>query len=349
MANQDSFQPTEVWTPHTEDHRFDSIIEDARGRMNSKNPDQLIHELRQSVHHSAEDIVYAILEGDGTEAYSKSDALVMFNPFANAATDNMLIRAEFIREAAKSANIRDDAGDLKPVIMLASPGVSGSHLNLNREDKHQIRHGDLGPAAKELLGAVAAQKYGSVALLGFSQGADMAIAGARSAYSANLDVAALGVGDPAGVKNRHWSMLAANFLASSGQFDESIKSGGIDAQERVIGKNMLSINRNQDFARFAAGAFVPPNASLWLALSRNSFEKNMEEALENNEVKRFVVGYGEKSHIARQESIEPSLARLHDLVASADNRLISIRVDGKDHPWGDQLPLLARLCLEAVS
>ena len=272
----------------------------------------------------------------------------MFNPFANSATDNMLVRAEFIREVAKSANIRDETGKLKPVIMLASPGVHGSKLNLDRDEKRQIRHGDLGPAAKELLGAVAARGYGKVALLGFSGGADMALAGARLAYSRNLDIGGLSIGDPAGVENREsLSILAKDFYAAAPNLEQSAREFGLAAlDEARSGKG--------EYTRFILSGLHPINWSVIArGLGHDLFEENMQTVInEDRMLKRTldkVVGYGGTSAITKPELIEPSLARLRDRIMDEDNRLISIRVDGKDHSWGDQLPLLAKLYLKALT
>lgn len=346
LANRE-FQPTEIWHPGSSVFELGEAIENARREINEKNPAQLIHELRNSVARSDGGIVHAELKGNHPEVYSDTDALVMFNPFANTATPNMLVRAEFVREAAKNADIRDEAGKLKPVIMLASPGIFGSRLRLNENEKKQIRSGNLGPAAKELLGAVSAQEYGRIALLGFSQGADMAISGARGAYDANLDAYALSIGDPAGVKNRAWYGLGLDFMESGGQLQEQIEQGGIDAQMKAIGKSPLSFARNKDFIRFGFVSLTPTNRAIWSALTKDTFLDHMQEVLDDGTLDKVIVGYGGQSDIAKPTLIESHLAELHN--GLTDNRLTSIRVEGKNHSWGDHLPLLAKLYLKALT
>src|SRR6266478_2698267 len=116
MAKTETATPTEIWTPNDKNFELGVAIEDARREMNSRRPDWLIHELRQNIRQSDSGVVYAVLKGSRPTQYSETDALVIFNPFANTATDNMLVRAEFIRRVAEKANVRDDKDKLKPVI-----------------------------------------------------------------------------------------------------------------------------------------------------------------------------------------------------------------------------------------
>lgn len=346
MVNSE-FKPTEIWTPRSDNFELGEAIDRARYEINRKDPDRLIDELKSSVRRSDNGVVYTVLMGDHPEEYSETDALVMFNPFANTGTSNMLVRAEFIREVAKNADVRDQNGKLKPVIMLASPGIRGSRPKLSGDEKNKIRNGNLGPAIKEFLAAVSALEYGKVALLGFSFGADMAVSGASHAYDANLDITELSVGEPAAVETRSRPELGIDFIKSGGQFQESISEGGLKAQKKAIGKNNFSLTRILDYARFGIVSLTPTNRALWSYLGHNLFERQLQEIFDNGTVDRTVVAYGSRSHIAKTSSIEPQLARLHSLVG--DNRLTSIKVEGKDHSWGDQLPLLAKLYLRALA
>src|SRR5579862_304843 len=189
-----AFEPDEIWEPRTPSFDVDSAIHAAKESLNNQDPARLIAQLKAEVLRSPSGIVYAVLKGESPEEYSDTDAIVTFNPFANTATANMLVRAEFIRQVAKDADVRDENGKLKPVIVLSSPGLHGSKLHLTRKEKQEVRSGDLGSAAREYLQAVSELGYGHVALLGYSQGADLALAGAKQSASVNLDKTSLGVG-----------------------------------------------------------------------------------------------------------------------------------------------------------
>lgn len=335
------YQPTELWTPENGDFHLEESIQRARYEMNQENPGELIEALQQNAKKSPTGVSYAILKGENPEEYSNTDALVTFNPFANAATPNMLVRAEFIRRVAKSANVCDDEGKLKPVIMVASPGIGGSSIRLSSEDKKLIRGGELGPAAKEYLTAVSERDYGRIALLGFSQGADMVLAGARNAYSANLDIKSVAAGDPAGVEKRTVPGITGDMLKVSGKdLKYSIAETGLETQAKAFGSGTV------DFARFGASTTRPANLRTIMALSQDSFEKNVSEILREGNVEKLVVGYGEESMITKPEAIEPTLQQLQEEFGSES--LMSIKVAGRNHAWGDQLTLLAKLYMRSL-
>lgn len=333
----ENFEPTRTWDVETAP---DAYLTEVIKEMNDENPQKLIHDLTQKVELASNGVRFAVLNGgsDSSE-YSTTDALVMFNPFANGATPNMLVRGEFVRRAAEKKDVRDEAGKLKPVVMVASPGIRGSNFKLTRDEMKQVRSGDLGPAARELLQAVTEKDFGSVALLGYSQGGDIVLAGVNEAYGANLDVTAAAAGDPAGVEERGVGKLGADFMKAP-DIKPSIKRTGLEAQQVALGNGVAGM------AEFAASAALHPlNRALIRGMGKNTFESQVQSALENGTVDRIVAAYGENTAIAKPSEIEPALDRLHDI---DDGRLISIKVNGANHTWGDQLTLLAKLYMRAV-
>lgn len=343
MPDQEEFTPSEIWTPETTDPVFDDVIEKARREMNSHNPEQLISALKKKVDRSEQGIVYAILDGntpDERSGYSATDALVMFNPFANTATSNMLVRSEFLRLAAKSADVRDGSGKLKPIIMLASPGVHGSKLKLSLQEKKRISNGDLGPAAEEYLRTVRELEFGHIALLGFSQGADMAVAGTRTASKADLDPDSLSIGDPASIEDRGLITLAKDFNAAAPDLEPTALRSGLKVLDNAR-------HERGGYTQFAASALYPANwYRLGKAMGKSSFETNMQAVLDNADVDRIVVGYGGRSTISPPEYIEPTLARLHSRLE--ESQLLTIKVKNASHAWGDDLTLLAKLYLKSL-
>src|SRR3989344_2358589 len=341
------YRPTEIWHPELAGFEFGKAITTARQAMNNKNPKQLIQELKKAVRRSDNGIMYAVLTGKNDAEYSKTDALVLFNPFANTATANMLVRTEFIREAAQKADIRDEQGKLKTVIMLASPGFyRGSDIKLSKEEKQRVRNGDFGPTARELLKTVAAKDFGRVALLGFSQGADVAVGGATVAYSENLDVNRLGIGDPATNQARGPFELALDFLKTGSSFQRYIEASDLTPQKTAIGKSPLSPPRNMDFVSFGLSSLlVPANRDLWTGLRKDTLQNELQHAVISGSIEKCVVGYGGNSTIATPHTMEPILEKIQK---AGNEHLVSIRVAGATHAWGDHLPLLAKLYLRAL-
>jgi hypothetical protein len=336
-APAENFVPTETWNV---DDAPDADIAQVIQEMNGENPKKLIDGLTQKVEQADNGVRIAVLNGGGSEAseYSTTDALVMFNPYANGLTPNMLVRGEFVRRAAKKKDVRDDEGKLKPVLAVASPGIKGSNPKLTDAEMQKIRMGNLGPVAREMLRAVTERDFGRAALFGFSQGADMALTGAYETYGSNLDATALAIGDPAGVEDRLVMNLGTDFMKAP-DIKPSIKRTGLDAQQKALGNGIAGM------AEFAASALHPLNRALIRGMGKNNFEWMAESALDDGVVDKLVVGYGEESAIAKPGEIEPVLAGLHDRDTGT---LISVKVGGANHTWGDQLPLLTKLYMRAV-
>lgn len=340
-SEQNNGIPTEVWASAPGYSQLDEPVQRALYEMNQKNPDQLIDTLKASVEQSETGVTYAMLRGDNPGEYSDSEAIVAFNSFGNAATPNMLVRAEFIREVAKYNDVRGADGKLKPVVMLASPGLGGSKLRLTKEERCELKQGELGPVTRELLRAVSEKDIGQVSLLGFSQGADVALAGARSPYSANLDIQVVAVGDPAGVETRSTSKLASDFFkAGVGDLKKAVAATGLDAQKKALGSGAV------DFACFGISAARPLSLALYKGLGHSVVEQRVQEILTEGVVGRLVVGYGANSAIAKPESIEPAIERLYE--QNGQDSFISVRVDEGKHTWGDQLTLLVKLYMRAL-
>ncbi|HEU5004799.1 MAG TPA: hypothetical protein VFT49_01795 [Candidatus Saccharimonadales bacterium] len=340
---------TELWTPgkpetQNLDPKLEKAIGDVVREMNRADAHQTLHDLQRQVRMSENSVVTAMLYGRNRSEYSDNEAMVMFNPFANMATPNMLVRAEFIRRVAKEMGVTDDKGKLKPVIMIAAPGP-GHGLRLTQADREEIEHGNLGPAAKELLEGIKRYDMGKVAMLGFSQGADVALAGAQEAYSGNFDVDALSLGDPAGVHDRTTKDISKDFRKTGlGALRQAGKATGLKVQQKaLLGITGWGIG---GIAKFGLASQTPTNKLLWKGMTVDSFKANMQAVLDEGRVSKLVVGYGGDSAIAKPEWIEPAIDELYD--ENSSEAFISIKVAGANHTWGDNLELLTKLYMRAL-
>jgi hypothetical protein len=286
----------------------------------------------------------SLMGGSDSSEYSATDALVMFSPHAHGLTPNMLVRGEFTRRVAEKKNVRDQEGKLKPVIVVANPGIRGSNFKLTRAEGWKVRNGDLGPVARELLRSVTVKDFGRVALFGYSEGSDIALAGVHEAYGTSLDTVAVGVGDPVAVKDRgrkyvRDARLLSDFMKAP-DFKPSVERTGLEVQQVALGNGMA------DMIEFTTSGFHPLNLALMRGIGKNTFESQVEAAIERGAVDRIVAAYGENTAIAKPSEIEPALERLHGI--DENGALISVKVGGANHTWGDQLTLLAKLYMRAV-
>ncbi len=169
----------------------------------------------------------------------------------------------------------------------------------------------------------------------------MALAGARQAYSGNLDVDALSIGDPAGVADRTRPELLQDFMKTGAkQLKESQQATGLEAQLIAFGTGA------KDFSKFLMAALTPTNRLLWKGMSVDSFETNLQAVINEGRVGKKVIGYGGDSAITKPEWIEPAIAELYD--KNSPESFISIKVTGANHTWGDNLEMLAKLYMRAL-
>jgi hypothetical protein len=333
-----SFTPTKEWNVTDE---LSPSVSDAIWDINQESPRQLISDLLTHEQRSKRSIKHSVLVGNNPGEYSATDALVIFNPFANGLTPNMLVRGEFVRRVAKFRGVTDDEGKYKPVILLANPDLRDCNLRyIDKTDTELVRQGEFGPHAKELLGAVSERGFGRVSLAGFSLGADMVLAAGREAYSGNLDVAAIAIGDPVGVESRSRRTLLRDFTRTGNKaLKQSINNSGIEAQkvatDGLVGLVSFGIS----------AAVIKANRAQYKGMGVDSFIGRSYEIIKQGKVGKITVAYGSESLITKPTSIEPSLALIDE---DYPNRVESIKVNGANHAWGDQLTLLARLYMRAA-
>jgi hypothetical protein len=329
------YRPTETW-PNQEHQEIDVAVNAAIDQMNQEDPKKLIEKLKSQVETSEDGIKFALLKGFTPEEageYSDEEAVVMFNPFAGGATPNMLVRTELIRRVAKLMDVRDSKGKLKPVIMLSSPAYGGSRLKLSEAEKQAVKSGDFGSIAETYLKVVSAKNIGKAALLGFSQGADLALSAASIASKANIDISRLAIGDPARVMNRGSLTLMGDFSKATNLGDMK-KATGLDAQAEALD--------TMDFIKFLSSSVgIGENRAIMDGLGKDKFGSLANQLLGSKEFEKLIVGYGEKSAIAQPSAIVPSLALLHE--DYGHDRLVSIKIAEGQHTWGDQLRLLMKL------
>lgn len=343
----ENFTPTEIWTPENAHSELDAAVAKAIADMNGLDAGKMVKRLRGDVEKTPRGVVMAVMKGERPDEYSASDALVAINPHAHGMTDNMLVRGELIRKTARFLNIRDEQGRLKPVVLLATAGLSGSNVKLSKEDRKIISDGNLGPYAKELMHGVESKDIGRVSVFGFSGGADLALIGSKREYSSNLDVTSTSVGDVVGVEDRNLKALLGDFQeGGTTSMQYAVEATGLDAQKAAFGSKKTSLARNIDGLFMLGSMPYPLNIDIAKGMGHNNFLSNAEQLLAEGMVDRLVVGYGGNSAITKAGQIEPSLGELSENEAA--DKLVTIKVDGADHAWGDRLDLLTKLYLRAV-
>lgn len=334
--------PRNLWTP---DNHTSLAVETARRNMNNTSYEILLDNLQKLVETDVSNgISFAILNSSDLKEnpqslskrvkYSKDEAIVLFNPFANALTPNALVKAEFIRQVAQNLGITDDRGDFKPLIVIASPGFRGSNVYFTSDQRQRLKDGDFEPFVSKALGTIKQRGFGRVSLLGFSQGADMALAAAIFASESHIDAQGLAIGDPVSVEDRKVRGLLLDFnKAGKRSLDSAVEETKLDAQKRALG--------TVDYTRFGFSAMFPNN---WLFVQGMTHDTALERLIAARSVPtlgNMAVGYAENSAITKPNEIERTLGSeaLARYILGIDHFMVM----GADHTWGDRLSIYASL------
>lgn len=332
----------EVWLPGN----YPAAVNRVRQELNGTDYERLTRGLLASRRQAENGINYAIL-GDGD--VSRTEALVMFCPFANDVGANMLIRAEFVRRCYADSGLRAGAGQTLPMILFGSPS-GGQGLKLGWVAARQVAV-DLGGFVRPHLQILAAKGYRRVTLLGFSQGADIALEAALCAPGFNLEVMGLAIGDPAAVTERSLGQLARAFMLENNYLAEDVRAGGLEAAVRVheMHKTGVAAFVAQQTALLRYIWAITRQGRINLALAHAMSQPRLAAGLISLATKRpdmkVVIGYGTASAIAPSEPLHTALEKVRGQQQPLKIRCIAIQ--GAHHSWGDNLPLLATFYLEA--
>lgn len=271
----------------------------------------------------------------------------MFCPFANDVADNMLVCGEFVRRAVADEGIIDDSGRPLPLLVIGSP--SGSRgLKLTSS---QIR--DLSDSLSFFAGAQVslARNLGfqEIDLLGFSQGAAMAIAAATEAPRLGLKVRSLAVGDPPNVTARSLFQLLKDFKAENKHLEDDVRSSHIDASAKAYKLDLdgfqKKINPYLEVVKFALAFLRKRKINLAIAghLAKDDFEYRLADLLQTNPDYRPVIAFGGDSLVTPKEQLIEAADRVMQGFGLGHFELIEI--EGAHHTWVDNSKLLARLCI----
>jgi len=145
-----------------------------------------------------------------------------------------------------------------------------------------------------------------------------------------------------GSKKRQIPRLAYDFFRAP-SLTASIEATGLDAQKESVGKGRY------EGSRFVGSIISQPiNWDLIMGMTANTFERRVQEIINEGRVDRLVVGYGSESRVAKPRVIEPALQRLHDEFDTS-GILTSVKIAGGNHTWGDQMTILAKLYMRALA
>lgn len=319
-------------------------IEKAAKGFNISSYETLISRLKAKVVKAPSGITYALL---GNDKSSTDEAIVMFCPFANDVAENMLVRGEFVRRAVADELIVDALGRSLPLIVLGSP--SGSQgLRLTSSQVRDLND-NLSYFAGVHINFVKEMGFTKINLLGFSQGASVAVAAASEAPRLGLNVQSLAIGDPPNVIARSVARLLRDFASENKYLEADVRGSGIDANVKAHKLDLEGFKGKiapyLEIVKYAVAILRKRKINLALArqLGKDDFAGRLADLLQTNPDYRPVVAYGSESVVTPKEPLVGAIERT--ILGFGRGHVELIEVDGAHHSWGDNLKLLARLCI----
>lgn len=324
-----------VWDPKTV---VDTTLPDITrviAEFDAENYDILTTALRQQVVRDASSgIAHVLLSEPGD---SKQMAIMHFNPFGNALTNKMLLRAELCRRVCRASGIKDSEGKFLPILTCSSPHMRSS-IRIKRHHRKTISQGSFEPAAQHYLSLAKHLGFKQLDFIGFSQGASLAASTAATAVKAGWPVKRLVVGDPVNVMARSRLQVAKLFLDEYPMLKQVFESRGLNsvktahAEEKML-KTFLGILRRGR-----------TNYALFGGLTQNCFEADVS-ILQAAGV-AITIGHGSHSRLSPLAVLKP-LVEVLNAATIAPVELITI--NDSSHSWGERIDLLALFYAHGLS
>jgi len=325
------FSPNLIIDPDSPAYSLEPAILATRESMNKQDSRQIYEDLKAKTELINGLAVTSHASNDSPELYSSTECAVFWDAFGMGQDNARRTRPEFLARMLRLAGIRDTDGYYLPLFSVASPGF-GSSLPLSWWEKRAIANdGEFGFVAKAGLKAVEQRgSFQKVHAIGISQNANTVLSTARRSFKRNFDIGVEIACDPTNSEERRpYAELLSDFT-KDGDMDTERSNSNVCAQ--LEGVNRLGM------AQLILSGLMPIN-SLMMArgMAKNRFFEDVSETLAEQGAERITVAYGSQSLMAKPATIEPALAQLPDV--------FSIRIEGADHAWMENYPLLGKVCL----
>lgn len=319
---------------------IDTTFEDINRESNDKGVEWQLSRLDKQTHERGISMGYYY---DHHEGASTKEIALMHLPFANSILDpHMQVRADVLRKLLVEADVRDEAGDQLPVIAVSAPNKTNRY-EFDEEQTEAIEKGFLGPVTERILQESAfIRNAGRISVIGFSQGADVGLAGVKY-LAKNHDVGFVSLGDPAGTASQSLFSLGKNFLSTSmKQVEQEVANSGLELLDAAF-----ELRRSD--LRFALDALTKESLSIAKGMSKGQFIFDLMDALSRRNVESVVVGMGDNSTVSRQYTVKEWLQNIsNDLSKKSVAPYFEAYTETEaTHAYGDNLRKLGKQVLKA--
>jgi thioesterase domain-containing protein len=190
--------------------------------------------------------------------------------------------------------------------------------------------------------------FNTINLLGFSQGALVAMAAATEAPRLGITVRSLAIGDPPNVVARSTRQLKKDIKSEKQYLKADVLSSKVEAAVRA---HKLEPEPNWLASEFEAIKYTVAvlrkrkiNLALVKHMRKDNFADRLADLLQTKPAYKPVIAYGDASIITPKEPLLHAIDRT--ILGFGRGYIELIEVEGAHHTWGDNIKLLARLCIK---
>lgn len=264
--------------------------------------------------------------------YDETAMRVYFAPMATPADENMAMRAMRLFEANK---------DL-PLLVVGSPALIGNRANrILMKDAPQIWRGDLRPVIEPTLRMLEEERVTKLDVMGYSYGAEAAMAAASDALEHGIVVEHVVSAEPIAIAKRGLVQLVKDFARSGAPLDDYVKATDSTA--------LLEARAHADkgFARYAGGMLRLSNIAIAHALAQDGFLQRCEDALLQQPRMESTIAWGSASELTTTEAMSKIVLSLTADYGS--KRVSGMNLTGMHHAGGDDIDLHAAIMTQGLA
>lgn len=262
--------------------------------------------------------------------YAHDDVRIYFTPMATPIDENIAMRC--MRMFATMPN--------KPLYVFGAPAGIGNNANLLlRQDVVPVWDGNFSLVNRDILRFLDSQKVNDFDIMGYSFGAERAIALTETAFAGEFEVNHLAISEPVSVTKRSLLTLLRDFISAGAKLQKYV-----DDSESMA---LIEARKNSDIgmARYFGGLLRASNIAITHAISMGRFEERMTKALKMSEANATVI-WGGKSELVDDEATGRAVNILQETFG--DQRVRPLRIPNMHHAGGDDIDLHAAMMLQSV-
>lgn len=263
------------------------------------------------------------------------DKTLMYHlPMGNSVDANM--QARLITLSAVLPNTR--------IIAAGNPAQPFTDSGkLNQYQRKEVSSGNFRSTVDPILAYAHQERLERIDQVGFSYGADKALAAAILARCFDITPDSVIPMDPASVTPRTLFQLGADFLATNKYLSEYVDAAEFPA---YIDARKVAGRKTGWLAGYGLGLMRQSNIAIAKGIATGNFEDKLSQALEHNPETRTSVVWGTESELAIDGIMQAATGQAQ---ITFGQRVTVMPVEGQHHAMGDDVFLHAALVREGLS